>query len=63
MDNGITKEEWISLFREIGLNDAAMNRWHQLFEQRHPQGHEAFLRWLGLEEGDVQKIRQNCCAG
>lgn len=59
MSNGITKKEWISLFREIGLDDAAMSRWHQLFEKRHPQSHEAFLRWLGLSDGEVQDVRQN----
>ncbi|MEG3638775.1 hypothetical protein [Magnetococcus sp. PR-3] len=49
---------WSSLFRELGLSDAQMQRWHDLFEARYPEGHQAFLIWLGLEEVDIQKIRQ-----
>ena len=54
----VSKELWIELFREVGLDDEAMSRWHAAFERRAPQGHEAFLEWLGVEQGERQAIRQ-----
>lgn len=47
------------MFREIGLDDKAMAQWHQLFEERHPQGHEGFLKWLGLSSAEINRIRKN----
>lgn len=58
MKNKMTKEAWIALFKEAGLEEAAQQRWHQLFESRHPEAHESFLRWLGLESQAVERIRQ-----
>ena len=43
--NKITVDEWIALFRETGLDDATMQRWHRLFEQHHPEAHQSF--WNG----------------
>lgn len=53
----ISKAQWVELFREIGLDDDAMVRWHQLFEQRHPDGHQAFLQWLSIPDSEIQQIR------
>ena len=55
--NAINKQEWITLFQEIGLNNAQMERWHQLFEQRHPDGHQSFLTWLGLPKEEIHNLR------
>jgi len=49
--------EWTAMFREIGLDDARMERWHQVFESRHPDGHQAFLEWLGLAPSRIEQIR------
>jgi len=57
MSQNITKEDWVVMFREIGLDDAAMERWHRLFEQRHPDGHEDFLNFLGLAPDEIRQIR------
>ncbi len=57
MRNKPNKEEWVTMFREIGLDDAAMKKWHHLFETRHPDGHEDFLNWLGLSVDDIANIR------
>ncbi|MBF0141547.1 MAG: hypothetical protein HQL74_14855 [Magnetococcales bacterium] len=51
------KEQWVALFREIGLSESRMKQWHQLFEQRHAAAHQAFLEWLGLPESEVVRIR------
>lgn len=57
MKKNVTIDEWIALFKEIGLDEAAMQRWHKLFESRHPQGHQSFLEWLGLNPDRVEQIR------
>jgi hypothetical protein len=44
------------MFRGIGLNDEAMKKWHQLFEARHPEGHNDFLCWLGLSSDRILGI-------
>jgi|GEM_PF-1474029 len=31
MEKKVTIEEWVGRFRAIGLDDAAMARWHGLF--------------------------------
>lgn len=54
---GIDKAGWTALLRAAGLDDAAMERWHALFEQQAPQAHEAFLRSLGLGAPEIERIR------
>ena len=53
----MNKENWVALFREIGLDDETMIKWHQLFEARHPQGHQSFLEWLTIPQEEISRIR------
>ncbi|MGZ3183973.1 MAG: MerR family transcriptional regulator [Telluria sp.] len=53
----MTKEGWTALLRKAGLDDAAMARWHALFERQAPLAHRAFLRSLGLDDAEVSRIR------
>jgi phytoene dehydrogenase-like protein len=32
---------------------------HVAFEKRHPQAHQAFLKWLGLPAEAVRHIREH----
>ncbi|HOW65921.1 MAG TPA: hypothetical protein P5186_02450 [Candidatus Paceibacterota bacterium] len=57
MKEHVTVNEWVALFREIGLDDATMMKWHKLFETRHPKAHQGFLEWLGLPSPEIEKIR------
>ncbi len=57
MQSKVSKEAWVAMFREIGLDDDAMMQWHRLFETRHPEGHEDFLAWLGISSDEIAKIR------
>lgn len=57
MQNKVSKEDWVAMFKEIGLDDATLQKWHQLFETRHPEGHVEFLSWLGLSAAEITKIR------
>ena len=47
------------LARDKGLDDAAMHRWHSVFERQNPQGHKAFLLSLGLSEEEVARIARD----
>lgn len=51
------KEKWVILFREIGLDEATMVRWHQLFEAKYPDGHQSFLEWLNIPADEIDRIR------
>ena len=55
--NYVTKEIWVKLFRDIGLNDETMALWHRLFEAQHPEGHQEFLEWLNIPESEITEIR------
>lgn len=57
MSGKVTVEEWVARFRAIGLDDAAMEKWHGLFERENPAGHQSFLEWLGLPAEKISAIR------
>jgi hypothetical protein len=57
MQRPIKVQNWIEMFREVGLDDGAMKKWHQIFESRHPDDHQSFLEWLGFSASDIEKIR------
>jgi hypothetical protein len=56
-DASFGKDDWVAMFREIGLDEATMQRWHALFEGRAPAAHQSFLEWLRIPDADVQRIR------
>jgi len=56
-DQAMTKQKWVTLFRDIGLDEATMTRWHQVFESKFPEGHRSFLEWLNLPAEEVERIR------
>ncbi len=53
----VTVEEWVARFKAIGLDQAAMEKWHRLFERENPAGHQSFLEWLGLPADKIDEIR------
>jgi hypothetical protein len=57
MKNHVNVEEWVAMFEEVGLGEAKRDRWHRLFEARHPDAHQGFLEWLGLERDEIAHIR------
>ncbi len=57
MAQKVSVEEWVRRFRAVGLDDAAMKRWHELFERENPNGHQSFLEWLGLPGERIAQIR------
>lgn len=57
MEHKVTVEEWVERFRACGMDEAAMQKWHRLFEAENPQGHQAFLEWLGLPPQRIAQVR------
>ena len=57
MKNHVNVDEWVAMFREIGLDQAQMYRWHKLFESQHPDAHQSFLEWLGLGAEVIAQTR------
>ena len=57
MKNHVNVDEWVAMFREIGLDEPQMQRWHKIFEARHPAAHQAFLEWLGISPEDIDRYR------
>ena len=57
MKNHVNVTEWVAMFEEIGLDHAQMERWHKVFEARHPNGHQSFLEWLRLKPEEIDRIR------
>lgn len=51
------RDKWVEVFRATGLDEAAMTRWHKEFEQRYPDGHQAFLEWIQLPAKEISVIR------
>ncbi len=57
MASGLGVDGWVSMFREIGLDEEKMKEWHRVFEARHPEEHQSFLQWLGLSPEKIAEIR------
>ena len=53
----MSKGSWSRMFRSVGMTEADMERWHAHFEQSMPEAHQDFLESLGLDEGEVKRIR------
>lgn len=56
------KEQWVEIMRASGFSDEDMGRWHQEFERLSPEGHHAFLRSLGIGEGEARSIRERAAS-
>jgi len=51
-------DQWVELFDEVGLDQTKRQQWHHLFEQRHPEAHQSFLKWLGLDAAKIKDVRK-----
>jgi len=54
----MNKAAWTELMRASGLDDEAMHRWHIEFERTSPSAHRDFLTSLGLDDAEIDRIRQ-----
>ena len=53
----VNKAQWTQMFMDLGLDDAAMHRWHRNFEISLPEAHREFLASLGLDASEIETIR------
>ncbi len=53
----VTKERWVEIMRASGLDDEAMIKWHQKFEEMEPDEHQTFLESLGIGDAEIKRIR------
>ncbi|PTX98912.1 hypothetical protein [Opitutus sp. ER46] len=53
----VTKDQFVALLRDSGVSEAQMDKLHRLFEQRHPEAHQAFLEALQIDAETAAKIR------
>ena len=54
----IAKDRWVEIMRAAGLSDDDMHNWHRQFERLEPDAHQEFLESLGIDSGEIQKIRE-----
>ena len=57
-NNNLNVDQWVELFRAIGLTEPDMHKWHAEFEHRYPEGHQGFLEWLRLPAERIANIRR-----
>lgn len=53
----VDKGMWVEMLKAAGLDQNAMQRWHEEFERRSPEGHEEFLLSLGISPTEAADIR------
>ncbi|SEM49287.1 hypothetical protein SAMN04489760_11812 [Syntrophus gentianae] len=58
MKTVVSIEEWKKRFQAVGLDEEAMQKWHRLFEEENPSGHQSFLEWLGASPEEIAVIRR-----
>jgi DNA-binding transcriptional MerR regulator len=54
----VDKKLWVEMLQAAGMDGQARGRWHAEFERRAPDGHEEFLRSLGIPAEEVAYIRR-----
>lgn len=59
MQKQLGKDAWMDMFKKIGLDEADMKKWHQMFESNHPDHHQGFLEWLGVPGKEITQIRSS----
>ena len=53
----MTKASWVDLLRKSGFTEKDMQLWHHTFETHSPEAHQDFLESIGIDENEIQLIR------
>ena len=51
------KARWIKMFKDSGMNEVNMLKWHEEFEANAPEAHQDFLESLGIAPGEMERMR------
>lgn len=54
---GLDRHGWTALLRAVGLDEAAMLRWHAEFERMAPEAHQDFLEAIRIQPAAARLIR------
>jgi len=54
----VNKERWVEIMRAAGLTEKDMHNWHIQFEKMEPEAHQEFLQSLGINPGEIKRIRE-----
>jgi DNA-binding transcriptional MerR regulator len=54
----LDKDGWVAILRATGMSEEDMQRWHVEFERLSPEAHQDFLESLGLDGGEIARIRR-----
>ena len=55
---GMDRQTWTDLLAASGFSERDMRAWHVAFEKQSPKKHQSFLRFLGIEEAEIARIRK-----
>lgn len=53
----MTKEKWSSILEASGFSDTEMKKWHITFERQAPEQHTAFLKYLQINDEEIEIIK------
>ncbi len=53
----MTKELWLEMYKEAGIDKSVASQWHKVFERRSPEAHQSFLEWLNVPPSEIEAIR------
>lgn len=54
----LSKEKWVAILKASGLDEAGMKNWHIEFEKTSPEAHQDFLESIGIEDDEIELIRE-----
>ncbi len=54
----ISREDWVEVLRQSGLDKKGRHLWHFEFEKNSPAAHNDFLISLGIPDNEIKKIRK-----
>jgi MerR family transcriptional regulator, thiopeptide resistance regulator len=59
----LTIEEFVAILEAAGVHAGLRAKFHQEFERKSPEAHQAFLQWLGATPEHAESIRQRFRTG
>jgi DNA-binding transcriptional MerR regulator len=51
------RQAFLTVLQSVGLDDETQTNLHRQFEKNAPDGHQAFLEFLGFSDEEIQRIR------
>ncbi|MEM7537408.1 MAG: MerR family transcriptional regulator [Chloroflexota bacterium] len=53
----MSKEQWVQILEDSGMDHEAMHQWHVEFERNLPGAHHDFLEALGMSKEEIEVLR------